>query len=387
MTEASTEKESSVVPDDGSSMTLVSCLLYVIANIIGMVLYWLYQQQRSQRQRQQESDYTVNNNDGNSESNILTTSYYSRQSRTVSQSSLLSILGLSYNGYKTFFAFEDRFCNFDEVGRACRKAGLEKCGLIVGIDFSASNEWQGRKTFGAQNLHKVVPGKLLNPYQKVITIMGRTLETFDEDNLIPAYGFGDTVTMSQSVFSFKEGEDGQDDPCKGFTEVLERYGEIANKITLGGPTNFAPIINKAVEIVRRLKRYHILIVIADGQVTEQMTTIQAIVEASLYPLSIIMVGVGDGPWTTMEQFDNCLPERCFDNFQFVNFHAVTNSCRLKNPDASFALHAMMEIPDQYKTIKNLGYLDGSRTNSLEASHNRIVKSPGILKSSSSSKED
>lgn len=384
MTGGSPEEESSDVPDDDSSMTLVNCLLYVIANIIGMVLYWLYQQQRSQRQRQQESD-RPESYDSNSEVSVYTPNYYSRQSRTVSQSSLLSLLGLSYNGYKTFFAFEDRFCNFDEVGRACRKAGLETCGLIVGVDFSASNEWQGRKTFGAQNLHKVVLGRALNPYQKVITIIGRTLETFDEDNLIPAYGFGDTVTMAHSVFSFKETDDGQDEPCRGFTEVLERYGEIANKVTLGGPTNFAPIINKAVEIVRRLKRYHILIVIADGQVTEQTTTVQAIVEASLYPLSIIMVGVGDGPWTTMEQFDNCLPERCFDNFQFVNFHAVTNSCR-KNPDASFALHAMMEIPDQYKTIKNLGYLDGSRTNNLEASHDP-VQLPGILKSSSSSKED
>ncbi|KAH9525816.1 Copine protein 2 [Bulinus truncatus] len=344
--------------EEDRPMTFWSCVLYVIANIVGMFLYWLYQQQRAQRQRQEELEEAERTDLGYTGS-ILDTSRYSRQNhRAASQSSLLSLLGLSYNGYKTFFAFEDRFCNFEDVARACRKAGLETCGLIVGVDFSASNEWQGRKTFSAQNLHKVIPGKIFNPYQKVISIMGRTLESFDEDNLIPAYGFGDNITMAHSVFSFKEDENGQEEPCKGFTEVLEKYGEIASKITLGGPTDFAPIINKAIEIVRNLKRYHILIVIADGQVTEQSTTIQAIVEASLYPLSIIMVGVGDGPWVTMEQFDNCLPERCFDNFQFVNFHAIMHSCR-KNPDASFALHAMMEIPDQYKTIKSLGYLDGS----------------------------
>ena len=108
----------------------------------------------------------------------------------------------------------------------------------------------------------------------MISIIGRTLESFDEDNLIPAFGFGDTQTTGESVFSFKVdqggggdkkggrggeggGVGGQSDrevPCKGFTEVLERYGDIANKVSLGGPTNFAPIINKAVSIVRDLKK-------------------------------------------------------------------------------------------------------------------------------------
>lgn len=39
--------------------------------------------------------------------------------------------------------------------------------VIFGIDFSASNEWQGRKTFSGQLLHKTNATKIFNPYQQV----------------------------------------------------------------------------------------------------------------------------------------------------------------------------------------------------------------------------
>lgn len=64
-------------------------------------------------------------------------------------------------------------------------------------------------------------------------------------------------------------------------------------------------------------QFHILVIIADGQMENESTSLQAIVEASQFPLSLIMIGVGDGPWTLMKNYDDYLPGRKFDNFQVI----------------------------------------------------------------------
>lgn len=45
----------------------------------------------------------------------------------------------------------------------------------------------------------------------------------------------------------------------------------------------------------------------------------------------------------MVEFDDKLPTRRFDNFQFVEYNAVIQLNR-KNPEAGFAISALMEIP-------------------------------------------
>ena len=250
-----------------------------------------------------------------------------------------------------FFAIQDKYTSLDQVQDALRKCGLESSNLIIGVDFTKSNTWTGKSTYGGHCLHEINPAAM-NPYQTVIDIMGRTLEPFDDDKLIPAYGFGDASTSDKAVFPFFPNEQ----PCVGVAQVLQRYGEIAPQVRLSGPTSFAPLVDKAIEIVERTKQYHILVIIADGQVSSPNPTASSIVRASNYPLSIIMIGVGDGPWDEMERYDDELPSRKFDNFQFVNFYQVMTKPRVENYDCEFAITALQEIPEQFAAIKRLGLL-------------------------------
>ncbi|XP_078433450.1 E3 ubiquitin-protein ligase RGLG2-like [Wolffia australiana] len=261
---------------------------------------------------------------------------------------------------------EDEYSSLEEVTEALAAAGLESSNLIVGIDFTKSNEWLGKYSFNGQSLHTI--GAVQNPYEQAISIIGRTLSAFDEDNLIPCYGFGDASTHDQDVFSFYA----DNRPCEGFEEILSRYREIVPRLRLAGPTSFAPIIEMALTIVKRSRhQYHVLLIIADGQVTrsvdtmdgqlsvQEQSTVNAIVQASGLPLSIVLVGVGDGPWGTMRQFDDNIPARAFDNFQFVNFTEImSRRISQAKKDADFALAALMEIPSQYKATVEMGLLGG-----------------------------
>lgn len=215
------------------------------------------------------------------------------------------------SGGYSFYRIEDRFKSLEEVSDGLREAGLESSQLIIAIDYTKSNQWSGKKTYGGRPLHFLDPDNLeKNPYMQVIEVVGRVMAPFDEDNLIPVFGFGDTTTTDRSVFPFFP-----DRPARGFQEVLARYKELTPRVVMSGPTNFAPAIEAAVQIVQETKAYHILLIIADGQVTNRTHTEAAIIRASDYALSIVLVGVGDGPWDAMEEFDDSLPQRKFDNFQ------------------------------------------------------------------------
>ncbi|KAK4583632.1 hypothetical protein RGQ29_026388 [Quercus rubra] len=225
----------------------------------------------------------------------------------------------------------DNFNSLEQVIAALKKEGLESTNLIIGIDFTASN--------------------------------GETASTQD-----------------QKVFSFHSDHS----PCRGFEEVLSCYKKIVPNLKLAGPTSYAPVIEAAIDIVEKSGgKHHVLLLIADGQVTRSVNTrdtelspqeektIISIVNASLYPLSIVLVGVGDGPWEGMKNFDDNIPQREYDNFQFVNFTKImSENVQPSEKETAFAMAVLMEIPSQYKAAMELGIL-----NHVTGRANKIIPPP------------
>ncbi|KAI5559809.1 hypothetical protein BDE02_16G002800 [Populus trichocarpa] len=299
--------------------------------------------------------------------------YWCRASSKYPSTSLYSARHAAYDDgrsklHSRYSRNGDDYHSLEQVTKALVQAGLESSNLIVGIDFTKSNEWTGSRSFHHKSLHHL--GDSLNPYEQAISIIGRTLSDFDEDNRIPCFGFGDDTTRDKKVFSFYP----DDQVCHGFEEVRSRYRELVPHVHLAGPTSFAPIIETAIEIVDNSGgQYHILLIIADGQVTrsvdtangqlspQEQNTTDAIVKASNYPLSIVLVGVGDGPWDMMHQFDDNIPCRAFDNFQFVNFTEIMSKhIPVSKKETEFALNALMEMPSQYKATIDLQLLGFQR---------------------------
>ncbi|KAF5752439.1 Copine I-like protein isoform 3 [Tripterygium wilfordii] len=115
-------------------------------------------------------------------------------------------------------------------------------------------------------LHAI--GDTPNPYKKAISIIRKALAPFDEDNLIPYFGFGNVATThDQEVFSFH----GDHSSRHGFEEVLSCYKSIVPNLRLAGLTLYAPIVEAAIDIVENSGgQYHVLVIDADGQVEETL---------------------------------------------------------------------------------------------------------------------
>lgn len=151
-----------------------------------------------------------------------------------------SSLATSITPLSNFYTIANNYHSFLDLQNGLKAAGLESSELIIGIDFTKSNLYNGTHSFEGKSLHDLAPLETgqLNPYEYVLQNICQTMSAFDDDNEIPCYGFGDVTTRNQKVFNFKKNKL----PCYGLEEVRYLYRELLPNISLAGPTSFAPII-------------------------------------------------------------------------------------------------------------------------------------------------
>ena len=237
------------------------------------------------------------------------------------------------------------------------KAGIRIC-LSIGLDFTGSNG----HPLDEGTLH-TIKGNKPNDYERAIRYCGDILAYYDYDQLFPVYGFGAIVNSSSNKeasmcfnLNFLDNPDIYtiDNVLKCYHECIEK-----DKLTFAGPTEFSPIIQAVIsKIGDDILNYYILMILTDGVIDDLQETIDSLVEASLLPLSVIIIGVGNADFKKMEILDgDDMPlvssygkKRMRDLVQFVPFS------KYQNDEKKLADEVLAEIPKQmveYYKFKNL----------------------------------
>ncbi|RYE84491.1 MAG: hypothetical protein EOO65_02170 [Methanosarcinales archaeon] len=174
--------------------------------------------------------------------------------------------------------------------------------MIVAVDYTGSNG----DPRSPSSLHYFNPSAP-NEYLQAITACSSVLLEYDSDKMVPAYGFGGAIGgTTNHCFAMNFNEAAPEVP--GIDGLVGAYRNSFQYVGLSGPTYFAPLIKKVSEIASQgvsqaQQRYTVLLLITDGQSNDLDATVRSIVDASVLPLSIVIVGVGGADFSAMEFLD------------------------------------------------------------------------------------
>ncbi|XP_045796526.1 protein BONZAI 3-like isoform X2 [Trifolium pratense] len=228
--------------------------------------------------------------------------------------------------------------------------------FMVAIDFTASNGNPQK----SDSLHYIDVSGRLNSYQKAIMEVGEVIQFYDTDKRFPAWGFGGhihggAVSHCFNLNGARGVNSGVNSEVVGVEGIMDAYSKALKSVTLSGPTLFGPVINTAAQMAAESlssynsTKYYVLLIITDGIVTDLQESINAVVNASDLPLSILIVGVGGADFTSMEVLDadnevlrnstGCVAAR--DIVQFVPMREVQKG------NISVVQSLLEELPDQF----------------------------------------
>ena len=225
------------------------------------------------------------------------------------------------------------------------KAGV-RLGLDIAIDFTDSNG----HPLKPDSLHRIKEG-FQNDYEKAIRACGNIVGQYDYDQMFPVWGFGAKIredTQASMCFNITLTEDPY---IHGINEIINEYHKVLNNITFHGPTYFTPIIRQVINMIRSEENpldYHILMILTDGVINDMNQTIDALVEGSFLPLSVIIIGIGKADFSNMNILDAdddpLVDSRgrmsARDLVQFVPYNDY------KNDSVELAAQVLEEIPRQ-----------------------------------------
>jgi len=238
--------------------------------------------------------------------------------------------------------------------------------FTVAFDFTGSNG----DPRDPRSLHYITgdPNRP-NQYVTALRSVGQVCQDYDTDKMFPALGFGARLPPNWNVaHEFPLNFNMQNPFCSGIQGIEQAYHNCVTQVQLYGPTNFSPVIRHVARFAmdesqkQQASNYFVLLILTDGEITDFDETVESIVDASGLPMSIIIVGVGQADFSSMDALDGDkrrLVDRrgrpcARDIVQFVPFRDFQNHL-----DGSLARAVLAEVPKQltdhfkYKNLQPL----------------------------------
>ena len=277
-----------------------------------------------------------------------------------------------------------RLKDADELSMALSEAGLEPPGLRIalGFDCAAYNRSAGRQVFSGKPLHASNTSSLLgpdpNPYQLSIFMLGKAFEAVGIDIATPVRCFCyNTVPPQRSEWPAPPTPaatmSARHTPRPPSASTTATGGDVKTRAgqAVGGPRRYGQHGRRALVLQRAAARcgargsstagglaqaiqYGALLAAEDaaagatrtalllltpGQGIDVRSAREALSSSSGVPLSVVAIGVGDGPFHELGRLAAAHPA----NLSVVDFHATTAT---KFPDRALALEVLRALPEQ-----------------------------------------
>ncbi|OMJ84958.1 hypothetical protein SteCoe_13867 [Stentor coeruleus] len=175
--------------------------------------------------------------------------------------------------------------------------------LLIAVDFTGSNGHPNSPS----SLHYINPAGQ-NQYQSALHAVSDILLNYDSDKEVPLYGFGGKINRQLS-HCFPLNFNHQSPSVSGISGIMTAYKNALSVVELSGPTLFAKVLSTAVQMAENAQvnqlnqQYFILLILTDGEINDIRESIDWIVRGSNSPLSIVIVGIGNENFASMDRLD------------------------------------------------------------------------------------
>mmetsp|Transcript_68023 Transcript_68023/g.100953 ORF Transcript_68023/g.100953 Transcript_68023/m.100953 type:complete len:587 (+) Transcript_68023:90-1850(+) len=214
-------------------------------------------------------------------------------------------------------------------------AGGCEINLGIAIDYSASNG--DPRQPGTPHYFS---GIEKNDYEAAIASVGKVLGSYDSDHLHSVWGFGAKYGgIMRNIFQC-----GPAPEVNGVEGILDAYrSTFKTGLAMSEPTDISEVVEAAAAKASQAQSaggqsYSIMLILTDGQITDVNKAAASIFKCSKCPMSIVIIGVGNGDFRAMNFLDDMKCGR--DIVQFVPFNQYRDNLH------ALSKAVLKEVPGQ-----------------------------------------